>query len=141
LEYASPIWDPYHKTLKDKLEKVQRRAARFVKNDYARTSSVTSMLQDLDWETLEDRRTKSRLVTIYKETHGLIPSNISHLQTKLPALRTRSSHILNYNVPQSNKDCYRQSLYPRTIPQWNALPSDVKTAPSAQCFKTKVSKN
>lgn len=30
LEYASIIWDPHHKGLIDKLEKVQRKAARFI---------------------------------------------------------------------------------------------------------------
>ena len=30
LEYGSSIWDPYRKTYKDHLEKVERRAARFV---------------------------------------------------------------------------------------------------------------
>ncbi|PIK34500.1 putative RNA-directed DNA polymerase from mobile element jockey-like [Apostichopus japonicus] len=79
LEYASVIWDPHQKIHTESLEKVQRRAARFVKNEYSRFSSVSDMLKDLNWDTLENRRFKARLVTIYKETHGLIPSNINNL--------------------------------------------------------------
>ena len=37
------------------LEAVERRAAHFVKNDYKFTSSVTAMLQDLEWPTLDER--------------------------------------------------------------------------------------
>ena len=34
LEYASVIWDPHTRNLQCELEKVQRRAVRFVKSDY-----------------------------------------------------------------------------------------------------------
>ena len=49
LEYAATIWDPYTKLNKNKLEKCQRRAARFVNGDYSRESSATSMLHELKW--------------------------------------------------------------------------------------------
>ena len=38
------------------LEKVQRRVARWVLNDYGRFSSVSSMLKQLSWPTLQSRR-------------------------------------------------------------------------------------
>ena len=41
LEYCSSIWDPHKQNLIEAVEKVQRRAARFVANDYRRESSVT----------------------------------------------------------------------------------------------------
>ena len=34
LEYSSSVWDPHTKTLVNKIEMVQRRAARFCHNDY-----------------------------------------------------------------------------------------------------------
>ena len=49
LEYCASIWDPHFTKDTDKLERVNRRAARFVSNDYRWRSSVTSMLQDLGW--------------------------------------------------------------------------------------------
>ena len=76
LEYCNTVLDPYHKTHKNIIERVQRRAARFVTNDYNRETSATALVKNLDWDTMEDRRTKLRLITVYKETHGLIPSNI-----------------------------------------------------------------
>ncbi|XP_071842711.1 uncharacterized protein [Apostichopus japonicus] len=135
LEYASVIWDPHQKIHTESLEKVQRRAARFVKNEYSRFSSVTDMLKDLNWDTLENRRFKARLVTIYKETHGLIPSNINNLLEDKEKPTTRQSHSLNYKIPQAQKNCYKYSLYPCTIPQWNALPPDLKSAPNTASFK------
>ena len=35
---------------------VQRRAARFAKSDYRRTTSVSKLMDDLGWRTLSDRR-------------------------------------------------------------------------------------
>ena len=139
LEYCSPVWDLYQKVHQDNLEKVQRRAARFVKNDYRHTSSVSNMLKDLKWDTLHDRRQRARLITIYKETHNLIPSNISHLLARNNAIlarpATRQSHELNYKQIRPNKDCYKYSLYPRTIPLWNKLPPAGKSALNLDSFK------
>ena len=46
-DYCSTVWDPHQKYNHDKLEMVQRRAARFVKSKYKRTESVTDMLNEL----------------------------------------------------------------------------------------------
>ena len=48
LEYASAVWDPHTRTQINQIEKVQRRAARYVTNRYHNTSSVTDMLQNLN---------------------------------------------------------------------------------------------
>ena len=40
---------------------VQRRAARFAKSDYRRTTSVSKLMDDLGWRTLSDRRKDARL--------------------------------------------------------------------------------
>ena len=63
MEYASPVWDPYYNSDIYKLEKVQRRAARWALSDYSRESSVTSLLSSLKWPTLQQRRLLSRLIT------------------------------------------------------------------------------
>ena len=70
LEYCSSIWDPHHQRDIDSIEMVQKRAARFVKNiPHKRTGpqpSVTAMVKDLGWETLENRRHNNRLSLMYK---------------------------------------------------------------------------
>ena len=44
MEYGATVWDPYQKYNSDMVERVQRRAARFVKSRYTRYSSVSDML-------------------------------------------------------------------------------------------------
>ena len=46
LEYASVIWDPHRQNQIDQLEKIQRRAVRFVCGNYQREASVTAMRED-----------------------------------------------------------------------------------------------
>jgi len=47
LEYAAPVWDPFYNVDTYMLEKVQRRAARWILSEYSRTSSVTTLLSTL----------------------------------------------------------------------------------------------
>ena len=47
MEYGATVWDPYQKYNSDKIERVQGRAARFVKSRYSRYSSVSDMLDVL----------------------------------------------------------------------------------------------
>ena len=52
LEYGSEVWSPHTQLQIDQIESVQRRAARWIKQDYGQTSSVTDMLKSLtsvDW--------------------------------------------------------------------------------------------
>jgi hypothetical protein len=54
MEYASVIWDPHLSKDKDTLEKIQRRAARWITNNHERAASVTALLRQLNLEPLEE---------------------------------------------------------------------------------------
>ena len=63
LEYGSTVWDPHYNGLNDELENVQKRAARFVTRNYSyETGSMTGILEELKWETLQKRRKDNRLI-------------------------------------------------------------------------------
>ena len=66
LEYASTVWAPYIKSSIEKLEAIQRHTARFVFSDYDYLSSITSILNQLDWPNLAIRRQVSTLVCFIK---------------------------------------------------------------------------
>ena len=66
LEYASSIWSPSKKDSINKVEAVQRRAAKIATGDYQHTSSVTAMLQQLQWQTLQSRRAYAQTVMVYR---------------------------------------------------------------------------
>ena len=64
---------------------VQHRAARFVLHDYSRLSHVPPMINQLEWDTLEQRRLLSQLTMFYKIQQDLkgipLPPEVS-LQTR-----------------------------------------------------------
>ena len=72
LEYSSTVWDAFYQKDIDRLERVQRRAAIFVFNDYKPLSSVTSMVSQLDWKLLAERRREHRLSLLCKIINGLV---------------------------------------------------------------------
>ena len=66
MEYAASVWDPHQQYLIDNIEKIQRRAARWILSDYLQQSSVTNMLNQLHWPTLQLHCYVSRLSQIHK---------------------------------------------------------------------------
>ena len=72
LDHSSTIWDPYHQKDINRIETLQRRAARFVQKDYKRTSSVTSMMEELGWKPLHERRREQSLILLYKIVNDLV---------------------------------------------------------------------
>ena len=85
-----------------KIEMVQRRAARVVTNRYRNTSSVTSMNEHLEWESLEARRAKHQLTMLFKIIQVLVDTPANEYLT--PASnRTRSQHSLKFKqIPNSS---------------------------------------
>ena len=132
MEYATTAWSPHTKKDINKLENVQRSAARFVSNDYRRTSSVTSMILKVGWQTLQARRRLSDLAMFYKIQHGFV--NISFPTAVAPSYTaTRQNHEHKYMAIQANTQVYKNSYFVRTVPVWNSLPATaVKAANVAQ---------
>ena len=109
---------------------MQKRAARFVTRNYSyETGSMTGILEELKWETLQKRRKDNRLILMYKGLKGkariptddLIPKN----------RRCRNQHSLIFQIPSASKDSYKKSFFPQTIRDWNAHPDSLIS--SADC--------
>lgn len=136
MDYCAAVWDPHMKKDQDNLERVNRRAARFVTNDYSSSSSVTSMLEALAWPTLANRRENQRLVMMYKIVHALSAVPSTNL---LPAdERTRSNHQNKFREIRASSTIYQNSFFPRTIPTWNNLPSELVDSVSLDTFKNRL---
>ena len=133
LEYCAPVWDPYHKKYIQQLEMVQRRAARFVLGRYHNTSSVSDMIQQLQWESLESRRRTACLVMFYKTQNGLVAVNQPLLVCRPE--RPRPGYPHQFQVPFCSTEAFRQSFFPKSIRLWNALPATIACQSSLSLFK------
>ena len=67
LENGSLVWDPSSILLQGELEKVQKKAAKFVTANYIyETWRINCILGQLKWESLKKIRGDSRLIMLYK---------------------------------------------------------------------------
>jgi hypothetical protein len=162
LEYGASIWDPYLKQDIDRIERVQRQAARFITKDYRsrETGCVTQMLKDLRLEPLQDRRRHQRLVTFYKISNGLIPAlpaekflvpnehgktrriirpkTFTDCVTTNPIARHAVCHSKAYKVPDATSEQYLSSFFVKTVAEWNKLSEEIVQSKSVTAFSTAV---
>ena len=101
------------------MKKVQHRAARWVLHNFSR---YTAMIEHLSWPSLELWRKISILQTLYKIinqhcSQAIPPCFISMRRS------TRLYHPSSYVLPNSCTYSYQQSFYPRSIKDWNNLPT------------------
>src|SRR5664279_1094115 len=140
LEYACSAWDPHTARDINSIEMVQHRAARFAKRDYHRTTSVTSLMNQLGWSPLANRRKIFRLTSFYKAFNGQSAISLEHL-----ARPTRSTRLTSdgtgFIAVQNRTDAYKFSFFPRTINDWNSLSSDIRAKPSVDSFRKALQKN
>lgn len=131
LEYCSTVWDPHTQVQSRGIERVQRRAARWVTGRYHNTSSVTDMLNDLEWRDLAQRRVDSRLAMMFKITRGLVDIPIGVY------VRVQRDGV-HLQPIMARTNYYQFSYFPRTISDWNGLPRDTLQAQTLATFKNKV---
>lgn len=137
LEYAASIQSPTSKHKITKLAAVQRRAARFATGDYHRTSTATSMLQQLLWQTFKQRRDTTRVVMLYMIVYHLvdIPAD-QHIQRS--SFRTRG-HTMRFLIPNTMTAVYHSLFFLQAIRLWNQLPWDIVEAKTLDSFKIQLS--
>ncbi len=134
VEYASSVWDTHTQRNTKKVEQVQRSSARFVMGDFDRTSSVTAMLKDLHWPSLQDRRLQNRLIMLYKIRFGLVDIPWNSYLTQLSS--STRGHQSRFHQPHANSAVYSCSFFPRTIRDWNNLVIDPAKHHSLNAFKS-----
>ena len=101
---------------------VQRKAARFATSNYTRKpGTVTTILLNLGWQTLENRRQMARLTLLYKSLNQEAAVNIPPYLTK-PTTRTRQYHYQRFSRLSISTDTYKYSFIPRTISDGTTYP-------------------
>ena len=91
-------------------------------NRYHNTSSVSSMIEQLEWTTLQERRTLSRLLMMYKLKNNIVRVDAS--SKLIPNERpSRNNNEQALHIPSCKTTARQDSFYPRTIKEWNGVRS------------------
>ena len=117
--YAT-AWDPYTQKNITTIENVHKKAARFVTNTYGKDTSITAIFDQLNWDTLQDRRESHRLTCLYKILNGQMDiDHTKYISSK--SKRPRGGHNNQFMIDHTKTDSHKNSLFPRTVKSWNKL--------------------
>lgn len=133
LEYAQEVWSPKRITDKRKLENVQRRATRLLPQ--LRGFTYYDRLVWLGLPTLEHRRLRGDMITLFKITHGYIRTNLS---IPYSTNRRTRGHPFKLESERKTSRVGRQFFTSRVVKEWNKLPEAVVSAPSVNSFKSRL---
>ena len=134
LDYGCCAWDPHKVTQIRKLERLNKRAARFVTGNYTKEHGETNKnMETLGWPPLEERRAKIKLTMLFK-----IQKDLVHISKD--ELVSANRKPLNFLVPQSKVDAHLYSFFSSTIRPWNSLPNTVKSSASEAGFQSSIKK-
>lgn len=137
LEYANCIWRPYKRGDIEKLERVQRRATKCIKE--IAHLPYKERLISLGLPSLEYRRLRGDMIQTYK-----ILNNIDNLDPKFfferhNDNRTRG-HSYKLKIPFCRLNVRKYCFSVRVVSEWNSLTEEIVTSPSINCFKNRLDK-
>ena len=134
VEYGSVIWDPYTQDNIHKLEMVQRRSARFTTGKYQFQESVSQMMEELKWPSLETRRKEAKTTMMYKIINKIVDCDFSFT----PASHSLRGHSQKLIIPYAKSQTFQKSFLPDGIRMWNGLSQNTVASSSVEEFKRMV---
>ena len=136
LEYCQEVWSPTRKGLIDKLEKVQRRATKMVRN--LRDLPYEERLQTLKLPSLQHRRLRGDIIVMFKINHGLLKTSMEVPYSNNPGLR---GHQFKLEPSLFRTSSRRNFFSNRVVSEWNSLPSQVVNSKTVETFKSQLDKH
>lgn len=139
LEYGNVIFDNCTAADSNSLELIQRRAALWCTGAFRR-SPTTSLLNDLGWDTLANRRSNAKLFLMFKIINGLTPEYLSNLIP--PQVQASTTYTLrnrvNFRIPFARTQLMKNSYIPASLRQWNNLDPELRNSRTLPTFKSKI---
>ena len=131
VEYSSTVWDPYTPKNINKLEMIQRRAARFVNGSWFASPSI--MIADLGWESLAERRAKVKVAMTYKIMNGLVdPPKTKFTESTCTNIRSKAQFLIS----NCRFNAYKYSLFPSAARLWIHVPVEIRSQLSITSFRS-----
>ena len=138
LDYASTAWNPHTSRNIDKIESIQRRAARFILRyyDYGTDSHLSyKITHTLKWIPLQHRRTIYDLVTFYK-----IRGKHSNISSPVKVKKSPRKVDKYLHIQALHSEAHKYHFFNRTVRTWNIIPTQAMTTSNINTFK-KLIKN
>ena len=137
-DYCSSLWGNFGIVVRDKIQKLQNRAAR---DSYEVRSE--DILQKLNWSDLQKRRNLQKSILMYKVLNGHAPTYLSDLFVRANesiGYKLRRSET-NVRIPQPHTEYLKRSLSYSSAILWNSLPCHIREVNTLSSFKNIISKH
>ena len=139
--YCNLVWGNCSKTLSNKLQKLQNRAA-WVITSSKYDVDVDSLFHKLSWKDLKSQRQIQNALMVFKSLNGLVPEYLTSKFTK----RNESNYSLRDSVSKLVVPCPRTNYLKNSFGYsgatlWNSLPCSITESSSLNQFKRLLYKN
>ena len=140
-DYCSLVWGNCGKTLSNKLQKLQNRAARVITSS-SYDADVNSLFDKLSWKDLNSQRQIQKALMVFKSLNGLVPEyltskfvtrNVSNY-----ALRDSANKLV---VPFPRTNYMKNSFSYSGATLWNSLHRKIRESSSIDQFKRLLYQN
>ena len=138
-DYCNLVWGNCDKTLFDRLQKLQYRAAR-VLTFSSYDADANRLIRQLDWRDLSTQFQIQKALMVYKSLNGLVPEYLSSKFVKRNETRYSLRDSVNkLFVPFPRTNFMKNSFSYSGAVLWNSIPCNVREAKSLTQFKRLVS--
>ena len=139
-EYGDIIYDNTTLKNKIKLDNLQRKAAIICTGAYRHTETQ-SLLHELAWEPLANRRNNHKVIQIYKIINGIYPKYLLDLISPIQndAYNLRNTH--RFNTKTRRTEISNKSFFPAAIRLWYSLPQATRESISVTQLRLRLNIN
>ena len=131
LEYAVHLWSPYQIGLREKLEQLQRRATKLVRN--IKYKSYDERLCTLNLMSTLDRRERGDMIMTYNILNDRVEMDARFMKINTES-RTRG-HTMNLKINRSKIEIRRNFFSNRIKKTWNGLSQETINSKTIDAFK------
>ena len=154
-EHCPTIWRPRSKTMIDKLENLQKRALKWIRNETNTSYSIDDLYhlhcKELDILPIKARFDYHDLKTLHQIFYGLSCISLpEYLKPYTGSSRLRSSHLddlclISDVIPRgknttSSRNAFSNSFFYRSHLLWNRLPRHLREIIGPGVFKSRLKK-
>ena len=132
LEYCVQAWRPYCKKDIEKLERVQKRAVRMIRN--LKGITYIEKLRELNLFSLEKRRLRGDLIETFKILKGINKVTADRYFRRCALTREHRSHSLKLTADNLRTN-NRKYFFQRVVENWNRLPQQAIDCETVPAFK------
>ena len=137
------VWGSTSEKHLNHLQKLQKRAARIVTQNFNWDESSINIIRNLGWQTIRERYEFLTCCITYKARNNLAPKYISDLFSSVAehhSVLTRGSTNNNLYLPKPNLTIFKSSLSYSGANVWLSLPMHIRDSPTYNTFKSRLKK-